>query len=189
MEQTTTQATGADARAANEVALAAAREEAVQAERGRISEIQALGVTAIKYGIDETVTAEFITKGVSVDQARKELFVHLSKTGQQGVPPRAGVAGPEFPVRGEGGTSVTRDGLEQRLACMQMALLLRADGRFTWRGAGTTTAMTPGNISMATVPNNSGALLRWPASTAISSSSTWRRKPWNCAARTRAGWT
>ena len=130
MEQTTTQATGADARAANEEALAAAREEAVQAERGRISEIQALSVTAIKYGIDETVTAEFITKGVSVDQARKELFVHLSKTGQQGVPPRAGVAGPEFPIRGEGGTSVTRDGMEQRLACMQMALLLRADGRF-----------------------------------------------------------
>ena len=25
---------------------------------------------------------------------------------------------------------MTRDGLEQRLACMQMALLLRADGRF-----------------------------------------------------------
>ena len=45
MEQTTTQATGADARAANEEALAAAREEAVQAERERVSEIQALGAT------------------------------------------------------------------------------------------------------------------------------------------------
>ena len=93
MGQTTTQATGADARAANEEALAAAREEAVQAERGRISEIQALGVTAIKYGIDETVTAEFITKGVSVEQARKELFAHLATKGQQGVPPRQIIPG------------------------------------------------------------------------------------------------
>src|ERR1017187_2078817 len=41
----TTQDTGADARAVNEQALAAAREEAVQAERDRVSEIQSLGVT------------------------------------------------------------------------------------------------------------------------------------------------
>ena len=130
MEQTTTQDTGADARTVNEQALAAAREEAVQAERERVSEIQSLGATAIKYGIDETVISEFIAKGVPVDQARKELFAHLAKKGQQGVPPRAGAEGAYFPIRGEGGTSVTRDGLEQRLACMQMALLLRADGRF-----------------------------------------------------------
>ena len=130
MRTTTTQETGADARTVNEQALAAAREEAVQAERERVSEIQALGATAIKYGIDETVISEFIAKGVSVDQARKELFAHLATKGQQGVPPRAGADGPAFPIRGEGGTSVTRDGMEQRLACMQMALLLRADGRF-----------------------------------------------------------
>jgi hypothetical protein len=130
MEQTTTQDTGADARTVNEQALAAAREEAVQAERERISEIQSLGATAIKYGIEETVTAEFIAKGVPVDQARKELFAHLAKKGQQGVPPRVGAEGPDFPIRAEGGASVTRDGMEQRLACMQMALLLRADGRF-----------------------------------------------------------
>ncbi len=130
MEQTTTQDTGADARTVNEQALAAAREEAVQAERERVSEIQTLGATAIKYGIDETVISEFIAKGVPVDQARKELFAHLATKGQQGVPPRAGADGPAFPIRGEGGASVTRDGMEQRLACMQMALLLRADGRF-----------------------------------------------------------
>ena len=130
MEQTTTQDTGADARTVNEQALAAAREEAVQAERERVSEIQSLGATAIKYGIDETVISEFIAKGVPVDQARKELFAHLATKGQQGVPPRAGAEGPAFPIRGEGGASVTRDGMEQRLACMQMALLLRADGRF-----------------------------------------------------------
>jgi hypothetical protein len=130
MEQTTTQDTGADARAVNEQALAAAREEAVQAERERVSEIQSLGATAIKYGIDETVIGDFIAKGVPVDQARKELFAHLATKGQQGVPVRTGAEGPAFPIRGEGGTSVTRDGMEQRLACMQMALLLRADGRF-----------------------------------------------------------
>ena len=130
MEQTTTQETGADARAVNEQALAAAREEAVQAERLRVSEIQSLGATATRYGIDDTVISEFIAKGVPVDQARKELFAHLAKKGQQGVPPRAGTEGPDFPIRGNGGASVTRDGLEQRLACMQVALLLRADGRF-----------------------------------------------------------
>jgi len=130
MEQTTTQDTGADARTVNEQALAAAREEAVQAERERVSELQSLSATAIKYGIDETVISEFIAKGVPVDQARKDLFAHLAKKGQQGVPPRAGAVGPDFPIRGEGGASVTRDGMEQRLACMQMALLLRADGRF-----------------------------------------------------------
>jgi len=130
MEQTTTQDTGADARTVNEQALAAAREQAVQAERERVSEIQSLGATAIKYGIDETVISEFIAKGVPVDQARKELFAHLAKKGQQGVPSRVGAVGPDFPIRGEGGASVTRDGTEQRLACMQMALLLRADGRF-----------------------------------------------------------
>ena len=52
MPETTTQETGADARAVNEQALAAAREEAVQAERQRVSEIQSLSATAIKYGID-----------------------------------------------------------------------------------------------------------------------------------------
>src|SRR5579883_2384391 len=66
----TTQDTGADARAVNEQALAAAREEAVQAERQRVSEIQSLGVTAIRYGVDDTVISEFIAKGVPVDQAR-----------------------------------------------------------------------------------------------------------------------
>ena len=97
MEQTTTQDTGADARTVNEQALAAAREEAVQAERERVSEIQTLGATAIKYGIDETVISDFIAKGVPVDQARKELFAHLATKGQQGVPPRAGADGPGIP--------------------------------------------------------------------------------------------
>jgi hypothetical protein len=129
MEQTTTQDTGADARTVNEQALAAAREEAVQVERERVSEIQSLSATAIKYGIDSTVISEFIAKGVPIDQVRKELFAHLAKKGQEGLPPRAGVKNPDFPIRGEGGASVTRDGVEQRLACMQMALLLGTPAR------------------------------------------------------------
>ena len=105
----------------NEQALAAAREEAVQAERERVSEIQSLGATAIKYGIDETVISEFIAKGVPVDQARKELFAHLATKGQQGVPPRTGAEGHRQSRFAPSGGSVTRDGMEQRLACMQMA--------------------------------------------------------------------
>jgi hypothetical protein len=128
MEQTTTQDTGADARTVNEQALATAREEAVQAERQRVSEIQSLSATAIKYGIDGTVISEFIAKGVPVDQARKELFDKLADLGERGMPPRPGERGPKVPTTGE--VSLTRDGSEQHLACMQMALLLRADGRF-----------------------------------------------------------
>jgi hypothetical protein len=124
MPQQTTQETGDQARITNEQALTAAREEAVQAERQRVGEIQSLGATATRYGIDDTVISEFIAKGVSVDQARKDLFDQLAQKGKQSL------NGSEFEIRGDGGASVTRDGGEQRLACMQMALLLRADGRF-----------------------------------------------------------
>ena len=124
MPQQTTQETGDQARVTNEQALAAAREEAVQGERQRVGEIQSLGATATRYGIDDAVISEFIAKGVSVDQARKDLFDQLAQKGKQSL------NGSEFEIRGDGGASVTRDGGEQRLACMQMALLLRADGRF-----------------------------------------------------------
>ena len=123
--RTTTQDTGADARVVNEQALAAAREEAVQAERQRVSEIQSLSATATRYGIDGAVISEFIAKGMSADQARKELFAQLAEKGERDTSMATG-----FPIRGEGGASGTRDGMEQRLACMQMALLLRADTRF-----------------------------------------------------------
>jgi hypothetical protein len=119
------QETGAEARN-DEQALATAREEAVQAERQRVSEIQALSATATRYGIGETVISEFIAKGVSVDQARKEVFSQLAKKGQQGLPPGPGQDGPDIGIRAE----VTRDGGQERLACMQSALLLRADSRF-----------------------------------------------------------
>ena len=124
MEQTTTQEAGLDARVVNEQALAAAREEAVQAERQRVGEIQTLSVVANRNGIDATVIDEFIAKGVSADHARKDITDRIAKKGKQNL------NGDDFEIREHGGASVTRDGLEQRLACMQMALLLRADGRF-----------------------------------------------------------
>jgi hypothetical protein len=123
MPEHTTQETGGDARV-NEQALAAAREEAVQAERQRVSEIQVLSVVAERTGIDATVISEFIAKGVSADQARKDLTNRIATKGKENL------HGREFEIRGEGGASVTRDGLEQSLARMQMALLLRADNRF-----------------------------------------------------------
>jgi len=123
-EQQTTQETGADARVGNEQALTAAREEAVQAERQRVSEIQVLSVVANQNGIDGAVISEFIAKGVSADQARKDITDRIAKKGRQNL------HGDDFEIREHGGASVTRDGFEQRLAGMQMALLLRADGRF-----------------------------------------------------------
>ena len=124
MEETTTQDAGSDARTVNEQALTAARETAVQAERERVSEIESLRATATRYSIDGAVISQFIAKGTSADQARKELFVQLAEKGE------LNLDGDRFPIRGEGGASGTRDGMEQRLACMQMALLLRADARF-----------------------------------------------------------
>ena len=82
MEETTTQDTGADARTVNEQALAAARETAVQAERERVSEIESLRATATRYSIDGAVISQFIAKGTSADQARKELFVQLAEKGE-----------------------------------------------------------------------------------------------------------
>ena len=121
MQETTTQETGAEARVIDEQALATAREQAVTAERQRVSEIQVL--SAIN-GVDGTVISEFIAKGVPADQARKQITDQLAAKGTQTV------HGEEFKIRGESGASVTRDGIEQSFARMQMALLLRSDSRF-----------------------------------------------------------
>ena len=123
-QQETETETGADARVVNEQALAAAREQAVQAERERVSEIQSLGTISSKYGIEGTVISEFIAKGVSVDQARKDLFAQLATKGNQTT------GGDEFKPRNTGGSLGGGDAMEKRLGCMQMSLLLRADSRF-----------------------------------------------------------
>jgi hypothetical protein len=116
--------TGADARAVNEQALAAARDEAVTAERLRVSEIQSLGVTVHQYGIDGTVISDFIAKGVSVDQARKDLFAHLEQKGKKDA------NGGAFNPQGTGAAMGGADVITKRLGCMQMSMLLRADSRF-----------------------------------------------------------
>ena len=121
MPETTTQETGAETRVIDEQALAAAREQAVTAERQRVSEIQSLSAI---HGVDGTVISEFIAKGVPADQARKQITDQLAAKGTQTV------HGEEFKIRGESGASVTRDGIEQSFARMQMALLLRSDSRF-----------------------------------------------------------
>jgi hypothetical protein len=121
MPETTTQQAGTEARAVDEQALAAARDEAVRAERQRVSEIQAL--SAIE-GVDGTVISDFIAKGTPADQARKQVTDQLAAKGTRTID------GQEFPIRGERGATVTRDGIEQAFARMQMALLLRSDSRF-----------------------------------------------------------
>jgi hypothetical protein len=128
MPEATTQETGADARVVNEQALAAAREEAVQAERERITEIQALSGVATRNGVDGEVLSEFIAKGLSADQSRKELLNRMADLGQRGLPQEPGKPGPKVVIQNTGPCS--GDHMEKRLACMQMALLLRADGRF-----------------------------------------------------------
>ena len=113
----TAQETGTEARVVDEQALAAAREEAVQAERKRVADIEALGTIQ---GVDKTLISEFIAKGVSADVAGREILNKLAKKGAQ--PPITPVGAP---TSGRGG-----DALEKRLGCMQMSLLLRADSRF-----------------------------------------------------------
>jgi hypothetical protein len=127
MTETTQQGTGAgaDARAVNEQALAAARDEAVTAERLRVSEIQSLGATVGKYGIDGTVISDFIAKGVSVDQARKDLFAALESKGKRDATGGVFNPPPTIPTFGGG-----KDVMVKRLECMQSAMLLRADSRF-----------------------------------------------------------
>jgi len=113
----TAQEAGADARVVNEQALAAAREEAVQAERKRVADIEAL--SAIQ-GVDKTLISEFIAKGVSADMAGKEILNKLATKGAE-----TSITSLGAPTSGRGG-----DALEKRLGCMQMSLLLRADSRF-----------------------------------------------------------
>ena len=146
MPETTTQETGADARAVNEQALAAAREEAVQAERQRVSEIQSLSAVATKYGIDGAVISEFIAKGVSVDQARKELFDRLAEEGRAGHASSSGAKAPEFRFATE--RPVTRDGAgDSASPACRWRCCSAPTAASSWRGAATTTATTSANIS------------------------------------------
>ena len=126
MADTTQQGTGAAdaARVLNEQALTAAREEAVTAERLRVSEITSLGVTAGKHGVDQTVISNCIAKGVSVDQARKDVFAALEAKGKKTTDNK------DITIRTQFGSGGGADVVQKRLECMQASMLLRADSRF-----------------------------------------------------------
>jgi len=123
MEQTTTQEAGVDARVVNEQDLAAAREEAVQAERQRVATIE-FRAANLKTSLGEDFVRKAIADGKTPDQFSVDALAALNAKGEENL------HGDRFLIRGDGGASVTRDGMEQRLACMQMALLLRTDARF-----------------------------------------------------------
>src|ERR1035438_6585743 len=72
--ETTTQDAGVEARQ-NEVALAAARDEAVKAERLRASTIRAIATGPLK--VEESFLAALIDEGVSVDTARERIMTKL----------------------------------------------------------------------------------------------------------------
>lgn len=121
MPETTTQETGADARVVNEQALAAARDEAIQAERQRVAEIEHRAA-AFRSALGEDFVRKAITEGKTPDQFTAEAQTAMAANSQRDT------TGQPFKPIGEVRTS--RDGGEQRLACIQMALLLRADNRF-----------------------------------------------------------
>ena len=121
MPETTTQETGADARVVNEEALAAAREQAVQAERQRVAEIEHRAAN-FRSALGEDFIRKAITEGKTPDQFTAEAQTAMAAHAQ-----RDATGKPFHPVSE---VRTTRDAGEQRLACMQMALLLRSDARF-----------------------------------------------------------
>ena len=69
--ETTTQDPGVEARQ-NEVSLAAARDEAVKAERLRASKIRAIATGPFQ--VEESFLAALIDEGVSIDTARERIM-------------------------------------------------------------------------------------------------------------------
>jgi len=100
--------------------LAAARDEAVKAERQRVSDIRAMA--APFKALDETFVAKLIGDGISADEARKSIMTQLAVKGEQDA------KGEDFRITGE--AVITREAGETRLAQMQSALLLRHDPKF-----------------------------------------------------------
>ena len=104
--ETTTQDAGVEARQ-NEVALAAARDEAVKAERLRASTIRAIATGPFK--VEESFLAALIDEGVSVDAARERIMTKLDaeyrKHPTVPINPPANVR-----RQGRGGQAARRDG-------------------------------------------------------------------------------
>jgi hypothetical protein len=113
--ETTTQDAGVEARQ-NEILLAAARDEAVKAERLRASTIRAIATGPFK--VEESFLAALIDEGVSVDTARERIMTKLDAEFQKH--PTVQINPPHF-----GG----KDEADKRREGMEAALLLRGSPR------------------------------------------------------------
>src|ERR1035437_2400931 len=114
--ETTTQDAGVEARQ-NEVALAAARDEAVKAERLRASTIRVIATGPFK--VEESFLAALIDEGVSVDAARERIMTKLDAEYRKH---------PSDPTN-PGPTIGGRDEADKRREGMEAALLLRGNPR------------------------------------------------------------
>ena len=114
MEQTV-QASGEEARQ-NEVALAAARDEAVRAERLRASSIRAIATGPFK--VEESFLVALIDEGASIDTARERIMTKLDA--EYRLHPTVPINPPNF-----GG----KDEVDKRREGMEAALLLRGSPR------------------------------------------------------------
>lgn len=108
----TTQAAGEEARQ-NEAALAAARDEAVKAERLRASSIRTM---AAPFKLEEKFVTELIDQGVSVEVARERLMAKLAAQYE---------VNPTNPVNPT--VTVTADAADKRREGMEAAILFRAN--------------------------------------------------------------
>jgi|SRR5579871_4201422 len=112
--ETTTQDPGVEARQ-NEVDLAAARDEAVKAERLRASKIRAIATGPFQ--VEESFLAALIDEGVSIDAARERIMnkveAEYRRTPTNGVNPPATFGG--------------RDEVDKRREGMEAALFLRGN--------------------------------------------------------------
>ena len=112
--ETSTQDAGVDARQ-NEVQLAAARDEAVKAERLRATSIRAL--SRGPFAVEETFLSALIDEGVSIETARARIMTKVDADFQKH--PTI----PMNPVATFGG----KDEVEKRREGMESALFLRAN--------------------------------------------------------------
>jgi hypothetical protein len=112
----TTQDAGEEARQ-NEVVLAAARDEAVKAERLRASTIRAIATGPFK--VEESFLAALIDEGVSVDTARERIMTKLDAEYRKH---------PTVPINPPG-TFGGQDEVDKRREGMEAALLLRGSPR------------------------------------------------------------
>jgi Mu-like prophage major head subunit gpT len=108
-QQTTTQDAGTQARTSNDVTLAA--ELAVKAERERVSSIRGM---LSPFNFEAAFVNEMIDSGASIETAREKAMSKLQAKADQ------------YTTRAEH-ASVTRDGKETQLACMEAALSKRAN--------------------------------------------------------------